>query len=443
MSVGASEARGNGAAGAAEAARRGRAASRKLAVLSEQQRNDTLLLAAEHLEESEGQIVAANAEDLHAAESLAQAGKISKTMLARLRVTEKAVADMAEKVRSVVGLPDPLGRRLSAMELDDGLVLTKESCPLGVVAVVFESRPDVVPQVASLALKSGNAILLKGGSEAAHTNEVLVSIWNATLDESGIPAGAAQLLHSRADVMDLLNLDRDVDLLIPRGGKDFVEAISRQSRIPVLGHGQGICHVYVHAAADLEKAERIVLDAKVDYPAACNAVETLLVDAAIAPRFLPRVIERLREAAVEIRGCERTGAIVVSGVDAASERDWATEYSDLILSVRVVDGLEDAIAHIHQYGSSHTEAIITEDSTAAERFLNEVDAAGVYHNASTRFADGYRYGLGAEVGISNSKLHARGPMGLDGLTTYKYKLRGSGQTVADYKSGKRFKHRSI
>jgi glutamate-5-semialdehyde dehydrogenase len=433
----------NSSGGAAEAAKMARAASRKLAVLSEQQRNAALLLAAERLEENEGQIVAANAEDVRAAEVLARAGKMSQAMLARLRVTEKSVADMAEKVRSVVRLPDPLGRKLGVTELDTGLVLTKETCPLGVVAIVFESRPDVVPQVASLALKSGNAILLKGGSEAAHTNEALMAIWNSALQESSIPSGAAQLLHSRNDVMELLHLEHDVDLLIPRGGKEFVESISRQSRIPVLGHGEGICHVYVHAAADLQKAERIVLDAKTDYPAACNAAETLLVDAAIAPQFLPRMIEQLRAAGVDVRGCERTGAIVPSGIDAASERDWVTEYGDMILSVKVVNGLDDAIAHIHQYGSNHTEAILTEDSSAAERFLNEIDAAGVYHNASTRFADGYRYGLGAEVGISNGKLHARGPMGMEGLTTYKYKLRGSGQTVADYKSGKKFTHRPL
>ncbi|HXT27236.1 MAG TPA: glutamate-5-semialdehyde dehydrogenase [Candidatus Eisenbacteria bacterium] len=441
MNAGSAEVPGTGPATAPEAARLARVASRKLAAVSEQQRNSALLLAAERLEEGEGQIVAANAEDVRAAEVLARTEKMSPAMLTRLRVTEKSVADMAEKVRSVVQLPDPLGRKLSVTELDTGLVLTKETCPLGVVAVVFESRPDVVPQVASLALKSGNAILLKGGSEAARTNEVLMATWNSALEESGIPRGAAQLLHSRADVMELLHLERDVDLLIPRGGKDFVESISRQSRIPVLGHGAGICHVYVHSGADLQKAERIVLDAKTDYPAACNAAETLLVDTEIAARFLPRMIEKLRAAGVEVRGCERTGAIVSSGVDAASERDWATEYSDLILSVKVVDGLDQAITHIHAYGSNHTEAIVTEDSAAAERFLSEVDAAGVYHNASTRFADGYRYGLGAEVGISNGKLHARGPMGMDGLTTYKYKLRGSGHTVADYKSGKKFTHR--
>lgn len=431
------------ALGAVEAARLARAASRKLAVLSDQQRNAALQLAADRLEQSEGQIVAANAEDVHAAEPLVRAGQMSAALLARLRVSEKTVAGMAEKVRSVVRLSDPLARRLSAMELDDGLILTRETCPLGVVAVVFESRPDVVPQVASLALKSGNAILLKGGSEASRTNEILMDIWKQALADSGIPHGAAQLLRTRDDVAELLNLDRDVDLLIPRGGKHFVESVSRQSRIPVLGHGEGICHIYVHSPADLPKAERIVLDAKVDYPAACNSVETLLVDSALAAEFLPRMVEKLLAASVELRGCERTQALVPSRVAPASEQDWATEYGDLILSVRVVDGLDAAISHIHRYGSSHTEAIVTEDAAAAERFLDEVDAAGVFHNASTRFADGYRYGLGAEVGISNGKLHARGPMGLEGLTTYKYKLRGSGQTVADYKSGTAFKHRPL
>ena len=428
--------------GAAGAARLARAASRKLACLSGQQRNQALQLAAERLEENEGQIVAANAEDVHAAGHLVREGKMSAATLARLRVTEKTVADMAEKVRSVVRLPDPLGRQLSVMEMDQGLLLTRETCPLGVVAVVFESRPDVIPQVASLALKSGNAILLKGGSEAAHSNDILMSIWNQALADSGIPHGAAQLLQSRADVIELLNLDRHVDLLIPRGGKDFVESISRQSRIPVLGHGEGICHVYVHAAAELRKAERIVLDAKIDYPAACNAMETLLVDASLSAAFLPAMVARLRAAGVEVRGCERTRAAVPhEPLLAASESDWTTEYGDLILSIKVVEGLDDAIAHIHEYGSGHTEAIVTEDTAAAERFLKEVDAAGVFHNASTRFADGYRYGLGAEVGISNGKLHARGPMGLEGLTTYKYQLRGSGQTVADYKSGRKFTHR--
>jgi len=431
--------------GAANAARLARAASRKLAVLKVDTRNAALQRAARKLEENSAGILQANAEDLRAAQESVGAAGMSQAMLDRLRVTEKSVLNMAEKVRSVVRLPDPIGKHLAVTELDEGLVLTKETCPLGVVAVVFESRPDVVPQVASLALKSGNAILLKGGAEAARSNEVLMAIWNEALAESAeIPAGAAQLLHSRADVLELLQLERDVDLLIPRGGKEFVAKISRESRIPVLGHGEGICHVYVHAAADLHKAERIVLDAKTDYPAACNSAETLLVDAAIAAEFFPRVLKKLRGAGVELRGCDKTRALGgVGAIAKATEQDWAMEYGDLILSVRVVAGLDEAIAHIHKYGSAHTEAIVTEDAGAAERFLSEVDAAGVYHNASTRFADGYRYGLGAEVGISNGKLHARGPMGMEGLTTYKYKLRGQGQTAGDYQGAKTFRHRKI
>ena len=430
---------------AAEAARRARAASRKLAVLSEEVRNQALLRAAARLEENAARILAANAEDVRAAEELARSGRMSTAMLARLRMNEKNVTEIAEKVRSVVRLADPLGRKLAVTELDDGLVLTKESCPLGVVAVVFESRPDVLPQVASLSLKSGNAILLKGGTEAARSNEVMIEIWSGAIAEhDGIAADAAQMLRSRADVLELLSLTKDVDLLIPRGGKEFVERISRESRIPVLGHGEGICHVYVHSAADLPKAARIVMDAKTDYPAACNAAETLLVDEAVAERFLPKIVAQLQEAGVEMRGCANTRAVAgLSTLAAATERDWATEYGALVLSVRVVKGLDEAITHIHEYGSAHTEAIVTEDAAAAERFLDEIDAAGVFVNASTRFADGYRYGLGAEVGISNGKLHARGPMGLEGLTTYKYKLRGSGQTVAEYKSGKQFRHRSL
>jgi len=429
----------------AEAAKLARSASRTLAVLSENARNATLRTAARRLEENAARIATANQEDFRSATELVGAGKMSGALLARLRVTEESVREMAEKVRGVAGLADPLGRQLATTELDDGLVLSKETCPLGVVAVVFESRPDVVPQVASLALKSGNAILLKGGTEASRTSGVLMNIWVDALAESGrVPLGAAQMLQSRAHVMELLKLTRDVDLLIPRGGKEFIKSISRQSGIPVLGHGEGICHIYVHAAADLTKAERIVMDAKVDYPAACNSVETLLVDAAVAAEFLPKIVAALHAAGVEVRGCEQTRVSAKSAkVKAASETDWATEYGDLILSAKVVAGLEDAIAHIHKFGSSHTEAIVTEDTAAAERFMSEVDAASVFHNVSTRFADGYRYGLGAEVGISNGKLHARGPMGLEGLTTYKYKLRGSGQTAQEYRSGKKFRHRAI
>src|SRR6266403_2736732 len=286
--------------GAARAAGLARVASRKLAVLSEATRNAVLEAAEKRLEENAARIVSANADDVGDAEELVQAGQMSGAMLARLRVTEKSVHEMADRVRGVAKLADPLGRRLALTELDEGLVLTRETCPLGVVAVVFESRPDVVPQVASLALKSGNAILLKGGVEAARTNESLMTIWRDALAESReLPAGAAQMLHSRADVMELLNLERDVDLLIPRGGEAFVEQISRRRRIPVLGHGEGICHVYVHAAADLHQAQRIIMDAKVDYPAACNAAETLLVDASVAADFLPRIVAQLIAAGVQ------------------------------------------------------------------------------------------------------------------------------------------------
>ena len=258
-------------------------------------------------------------------------------------------------------------------------------------------------------------------------------------------ADSVQLLHTRADVMELLTLGREVDLIIPRGSREFVEFVARNSRVPVLGHGEGICHVYVDRAADVEKAVKIILDSKTQYPAACNAAETLLVHQDVAQRLLPAVVAKLKAAGVEIRGCSRTMEMLGrSDVKPAEEADWATEYSDLVLSVRIVSGIEDALAHIQQFGSRHTETIVTEDGEAARRFMEEVDAAGVFHNASTRFADGFRYGLGAELGISTSKLHARGPVGLDGLTTYKYKLFGNGHIVAEYSSGARpFKHRRI
>jgi glutamate-5-semialdehyde dehydrogenase len=325
-------------------------------------------------------------------------------------------------------------------------VLYKESCPFGVIGVIFESRPDAVPQLASLALKSGNSILLKGGAEAAHTNEALVSIWRECLGKfPEVPADSINLLQTRADVKEMLALDRDVDLIIPRGSYALVQFIMKYSRIPVLGHSEGLCHVYVDRAADLEKAMDIAYDAKVQYPAVCNAAETLLVHEAIAQKFLPRLVAKLKEAKVEIRGDAKTVALLPKdAIVPATEGDWATEYSDLILSVKVVGDLAEAIEHINRYGSRHTDAIVTEDAESAQRFLNEVDAAGVFHNASTRFADGYRYGLGAEVGISTSKLHARGPMGLEGLTTYKWKLVGAGHTVGPYAKGeKKFKHRRL
>jgi len=430
----------------ASIARSAREASRKLAVLSDETRKTALTALADALETGGAQILAANAKDCAAARKLLSNGQMSQAVFSRLRIKESGIGEMAARVREVANLPDPLGRRLAATALDQGLVLHKESCPLGVIAVVFESRPDVVPQIASLALKSGNAVLLKGGAEAAHSNETIVDVWRQALRQfPEIPQESIYLLQSRSDVMELLRLEGEVDLLVPRGSKEFVSFIERNSRIAVLGHGEGICHVLVDRAADLKKAVSITLDSKVQYPAACNSAETLLVHKDIAAALLPIVVSELKKARVEVRGCPRVLALLPEEkLRPALEQDWSTEYSDLILSVKVVDCLEQGLEHIHKYGSKHTECIVTEDREAAERFLKEVDAAGVFHNASTRFADGYRYGLGAEVGISNGKLHARGPMGIEGLTTYKYKLRGDGHIVADYSNGVRhFKHRPL
>jgi glutamate-5-semialdehyde dehydrogenase len=430
----------------AELAARARRASRQLAKLSESARNQALLGIAEEIERQSARIIEANNLDCTAAETAVKTGAMSASLSARLRLSDRSIVEMTSRIRDVANLPDPLGRRLSAAELDSGLVLYKESCPLGVVGIVFESRPDVIPQVASLALKSGNSVLLKGGAEAAHSNEVLVDIWREALDRfPSVPTDSIGLLRSRTDVMELLTLDRDVDLIVPRGSQAFVRLIAQKSRIPVLGHGEGICHVYIDRQADLQKALRIVIDSKTQYPAACNAAETVLVHKDIAQHFLPPMIEKLREAGVEVRGCPATVALLENWeIASASQKDWETEYSDLVVSIKVVNDLAEAIDHIERYGSRHTESIVTEDRDTAQKFMDDVDAASVYHNASTRFADGFRYGLGAELGISTSKLHARGPVGLEGLTTYKYKLYGDGHIVAEYSSGARkFHHRSI
>ena len=353
---------------------------------------------------------------------------------------------MAMRVCDVAALADPLAHVLAITELDDGLTLHKVACPLGVIAVIFESRPDVVPQVGSLAIKTGNGLVLKGGAEAKYTNRVLVDIWReAMAAETPALADCICLLEERSEVMQVLAMEREIDLVVPRGSTEFVNFVFEHSRIPVLGHGSGICHIYVDRAADLTMARRVVIDAKVQYPAACNSVEKVLVHEEIAAAFLPSLIAGLQSVGVEVRGCERTRKMCPDlKVVPANEADWSTEYSDLKITIKVVDGLQQAIEHIEKYGSRHTESIITADREAAEQFLDEVDAASVFHNASTRFADGFRYGLGAEIGISNSKLHARGPVGLEGLLTYKYKLKGSGQVVADYAEGRRkFKHRRV
>ena len=426
--------------------RRARRAAHVLGALSNERRNEGLLAAAAALEARSAEILAANEKDCAVATPAVERGELSRAMFARLRTSERGVAEMAARVRDVTRLADPLHRRLRATELDDNLVLYKESCALGVVGVVFESRPDVVPQIASLTLKSGNAVCLKGGAEAAETNAKLVAVWRDALAPfPDIPQDSVVLFHTREDVAEILTLHDEIDLIVPRGSNEFVRYVTEHSRIPVLGHGEGICHVYVHKDADLPKAFDVAFDSKVQYPAVCNAVETLLVHQEIAPAFLPEMIRLYREAGVEVRGCPRTIELG-RGLEvlAATEEDWKKEYSDLIISVKVVDGVNEAIDHINRYGSRHTESIVTESHDVASRFMEFVDAANVFQNASTRFSDGFRYGHGAEVGISTGKIHARGPVGLEGLTTYKYKLFGAGHTVASYSKGLRtFKHRLL
>jgi glutamate-5-semialdehyde dehydrogenase len=423
-----------------------RRAARELARLSAHQRNQILLAAADMLEARETEVLKANQQDCESLERELATGTSSAALLKRLKTSAAGIKDMARQVRDVAKLDDPLGRVLATTELDDGLMLQKVSCALGVVAVIFESRPDVAPQVGSLAIKTGNGLVLKGGAEARQTNRVLVAIWHEALSAVRSSLSTAICaLTDRADVARILEMDRDIDLVVPRGSTEFVNYVFEHSRIPVLGHGSGICHIYVDSAADLDMAQEVIVDAKIQYPAACNSVEKVLIHHSVAEKFLLALVTALQSAGVEVRGCSRTLKLLPhSQIIPATEQDWHTEYGDLTITVKIVSDMDEAIEHINHYGSRHTESILTKDQTAADLFMDEVDAASVFHNASTRFADGFRYGLGAELGISNSKLHARGPVGLEGLLTYKYKLHGSGQTVTDYAQGKRtFKHRRL
>ncbi|MEB3332296.1 MAG: glutamate-5-semialdehyde dehydrogenase, partial [Synechococcaceae cyanobacterium] len=352
------------------------------------------------------------------------------------------LAAAIEGVRQVAALADPVGLRQLHTQLDEGLVLERCTVPLGVLGVIFEARPDAVMQIAALAIRSGNGALLKGGSEASRSCAAIHAALRRGLAASAVEPQALELLTSRSESLALLRLDGLVDLIIPRGSNALVRFIQDNTRIPVLGHADGVCHLYVDAAADPAEALRLAIDSKTQYPAACNAIETLLVHRAIAAAFLPEAVRALAAAGVELRGDPAACALGVPV--AATSEDWGHEYSDLILSVRVVEDLEQALAHIARHGSRHTDAIATRDNVAAERFLAAVDSAGVFHNCSTRFADGFRYGFGAEVGISTQTLPPRGPVGLEGLVTYRYRLRGAGHIVADYGSGgRRFQHRPL
>jgi glutamate-5-semialdehyde dehydrogenase len=427
--------------GLAQAAKQ---AARCVASSSAEQRNQALEEVARALERNAREILEANARDVADAKPALERGELSKALVDRLKLSREKLQAMIDGVRSVIALPDPIGRMLDRVELDDGLELEKVSCPLGLLAVIFEARPDAVTQIVSLALKSANAVILKPGREVERTARAIVETIREALSGQSIPEALVTDIQQRAEVRELLTLDDLVDLVIPRGGYDLVRYVQSNTRIPVLGHSEGVCHIYIDADADFEMALNIIDDAKTDYPAVCNAVETVLVDQPIAGKFLPLLAQRMKEKGVRLRGCGETIAIIKNmAVDAVREDEWHTEHGDLILAVKVVNGVNEAIDHIQRFGSAHTDAIVTSNDNTARIFLQRVDSAGVFHNASTRFADGYRYGLGAEVGISTSRLHARGPVGLDGLTTYKYILRGHGQVVRDYRgpNARAFLHR--
>jgi glutamate-5-semialdehyde dehydrogenase len=424
--------------GPVEIAKRARLAARRLASVSSETKDLVLRKVADGIDAARDAILEANRADV------LEAGG---SLLDRLVLDDVKLRAMAEGVRAVAALPDPSGVVLSRTLLDDGLVLEKVTCPIGVLAVIFESRPDAVTQIGSLALKSGNAAILKGGRESARSTAALLDVFAKALASfPEIPEGVLSFVADRAEVDALLALDEHIDLVIPRGGYDLVRHVKAHTRIPVLGHAEGVCHVYVDRAADEAMAIAIILDSKLQYPAACNAAETLLVHRDAAARFLVPLLSRLIDAGIELRACEATRSLAPSvPLSAATEDDWRAEYGGPMLAVRIVDSLDEAVDHVNRYGSHHTEAIVTADAAAAEAFLGRVDAAGVFHNASTRFADGFRYGFGAEVGISTSRIHARGPVGLDGLVTYKYLLRGSGQIVATYsgKDARPFRHRVL
>ncbi len=419
-------------------------AARKLGPLSTEQKNQILLHIAESLERYSAEVLSANAEDGTEAAKAVDRGEMSKALYQRLLLSPEKYQEMIEGVRAVARLDDPAGRLLLRTLLDDGLVLEKISVPLGLLAIIFEARPDAITQISALAIKSGNAVILKGGREVERTMRTVLAAIHAALSDSELVDEAAVTgVYGRAPVEELLKLDGVIDLVIPRGSNALVQHIQRNTNIPVLGHADGVCHIYIDAAADVDMAIAIAVDSKVQYPAVCNAVETILIHRAIAGRILPSLVDALEAKQVKVRGDARTRQLLPGcSIDLVGDDEWHTEYSDLIVAIRVVDDLDAALEHIERFGSHHTDAILTDDAAAAKRFLDEVDSANVLHNCSTRFSDGFRYGFGSEVGISTSKLHARGPVGLEGLVTYKYRLIGSGQVVKDYvgKDARPFKH---
>ncbi len=417
-----------------ELARSSKSASFKTANLKSETRDKALRLISEALTAHKSEIFAQNQLDL----INAKAENLPQPIVNRLKFDDHKLTDILSGIESLLGLPDPLFNILLERELDDGLNLIKTTCPIGVIGVIFESRPDALIQISTLCVKSGNACILKGGSEAANTNKILFEIIKEAGLNAGMPDGFISLVETRQGIDELLKCHKYIDLLIPRGSNAFVQYIMANSKIPVMGHADGICHIYIDKDADISKAVPIAVDAKTQYVAACNTVETLLVHEDIADIFLPKLAEDLKSKNVLVKGCNNTQKYIEC--QNATEQDFETEYLDYIISIKIVSGLDEAIEHINAYGSHHTDCIVTENNQAATEFMNFVDSAGVYQNCSTRFADGFRYGFGAEVGISTGKLHARGPVGLEGLITYKYKLFGNGHIVSDYADGKKSFH---
>lgn len=411
-----------------EIAKNAKIASLKVAELDTNIKNQALENIAQMLEEHKSEIFEANAQDLEEAKTLVETSEISQSAYNRLKLDENKMRDMIQGVKDIANLDDPIGKVLLKRQLDEDLILKKISCPIGVLGIIFEARPDVISQISSLAIKSSNAVILKGGKESKNTNKKILAVINSALEKTnGFPQNVIQQVFSREDVAQMLKCDQYINLIIPRGGNNLVKYIKSNTSIPVLGHASGICHIFVDKSADINMASKIVIDAKTQYPSACNAVETLLIH-----KDFPKKDELL--ASLQLNEIKLV----------PNPESWETEYGETTLSVKTVNSLEEAIEHINTYGSGHTDSIITNDLTNAEKFMNNVDSAGVYLNASTRFADGFRYGFGAEVGISTNKTHARGPVGLEGLTIYKYKLYGNGQIVDDYAKGKKsFHHKDL
>ncbi|MBL4824450.1 MAG: glutamate-5-semialdehyde dehydrogenase [SAR324 cluster bacterium] len=426
-----------------------REASLVLANLDNLTKNKILQDLAETLRESKAAILAENAKDMAEAETMLERGELSSSACKRVLLNEAKIEQMARNCESVAALPNPSGKVVQATRLDEGLELYRVSCPIGVILVIFESRPDVVIQISALALKSGNAVILKGGKEAQNSNRVLAGLIRKTLASSNLaPESSVSLVESRDEVSELVKMSSELDLIIPRGSNELVQHIQKNAQVPVLGHADGICHVFLDETADETKSNEVALDSKLDYPAVCNASETLLVHQKFPDKWLAEILREMQEAGVELRVCAETKKRLQNFPELklknAFEEDWKTEYIDLIIAVKSVKSAEVAVHHINHYGSKHTDTIVTENAELAEWFMNTVDAAGVFWNASTRFADGFCYGLGAEVGVSTGKIHARGPVGLEGLVIYKYKLYGNGQGVGRYGHGKRnFLHENI